>query len=139
MPEIGDACGNVRVVEVFFKCEAKHFSKANRHIRITAEIKENLQGISQGTNPKQENGLLPLRGKSILSNESQVVGKDDLFGKSDDKALYAIGKLFFCDNTMVNLFGNRVVADNGSCNQLRKKETYSARENRFLCAPLLPR
>ena len=51
-PEILDRSRCVRQPEVFNKCKAKHFSKPNRHVRITGKIEINLQHIEKRRQPE---------------------------------------------------------------------------------------
>ena len=50
-PEFRDAPGNIRIIEVFQEMEAKHFSETDSHIGITGEIKVDLEGVGQGSQP----------------------------------------------------------------------------------------
>ena len=50
-PELRNAPGAVGVVEILLELKTEHFPKAHRHIRISAEIKINLKGISRHSHP----------------------------------------------------------------------------------------
>lgn len=41
----------IRIIEIGPEIEAQHFSEADGHIRITAEIKINLKGIGKNSQP----------------------------------------------------------------------------------------
>ena len=42
-PELGDAAGNVGVIEVFHKLKAQNFTKADGHIAVAGKIEKQLQ------------------------------------------------------------------------------------------------
>ena len=48
-PEFPDASGNIGIIKVLLKVEAKHLSEADGHIAVAAEIKVNLQHIGDGS------------------------------------------------------------------------------------------
>lgn len=50
-PELGDTLRNIRIIKVLSKFKSKHLSQADCHIRITAEVKINLESIGNTSNP----------------------------------------------------------------------------------------
>ena len=52
-PEIGNASGQIRVMEVLRYCETKHFTKSDSHKRVATEIKVQLHGVGKRAKPRQ--------------------------------------------------------------------------------------
>ena len=52
-PEIGNAFGQIRMMEVLRYCETKHFTKSDSHKRVATEIKVQLHGVGKRAKPRQ--------------------------------------------------------------------------------------
>ena len=57
-PEFRCGFGYVRIIEIFFKLKAEHFSQADCHVRISGKVKINLEGESGNGKPCTENGQI---------------------------------------------------------------------------------
>ena len=85
-PEFSDTLGNVRIVKVLFKIKSEHFPQSDRHIRITAEIKINLECIGKYPDPRRKDRQISCRHlRNFFKNFSHSIGKDSFLGKSHDK------------------------------------------------------
>lgn len=101
-PEFGNTGGNVRIIKVQLEIESKHLSKADSHVRITAEIEIQFQSISQNGNPGSYKGA----GSGSCDRGVQsgkVICKEYLFGKPLDKKLCSGAKTCDIDGTAGNL------------------------------------
>ncbi len=112
---------DIGVIEVFHKGKAEHLAEADRHIGIAGKVKVNLQRIADCTEPREQKGQFPARQrKYIVRNHRKHIGQQDLFGKTDDKAVDARGKfgkrMLSCTQQRVDI----LIADNRPCNELRK-------------------
>ncbi len=55
-PELLDGSRDIRVIEALGKFKTEDFSKANGHVRISAEVKVDLEYVSNCTHPSAERG-----------------------------------------------------------------------------------
>ena len=86
-------CGAIRGVKILQKLETEHPAEADRHIRVTAEVKIDLESISQHSHPRiqgQRVGGVEHR----IRHAPQRVGQQGLFRKSQDEDADAGGKAF---------------------------------------------
>ena len=91
-PEFRDACGYVRIVEIFEKMEAEHTAKADGHIGIAREIVINLKGVCHDAEPCHGSGQCAGVGelKSLVSYQRHGVGEQNLFGKARQESAQSL-------------------------------------------------
>ena len=77
-PEIGDAVGDVGHVKVHGEIEAQHLAHTDAHQRVAGEVKIQLQGIGQQTQPDQRGARIRQTHTSRGKNMLIVVGADDI-------------------------------------------------------------
>ena len=96
-PELRDACGDIRIVEVFGKTEAENASESYRHIGIPGKIEIDVQHICRGVQPIKQHGFLAVR-LEFGHEKCRRICKKYLLCKSDGKAcdpLRRVGKRCF--------------------------------------------
>ena len=132
-PEICDAVRDKRIVEVFREVEAQHAAEADRHVRITGKVEVDLESVSDRAKPGSEHRRRGLRGSSF-PEKTDVVGEQDLFGEPADEAAGAFRKQIRRVIAVLQLFGNRLIADDGAGDQLREeRDVGSEVQQIFLC------
>ena len=96
-PEIHDARGLVRRVEVFRQAKAEHEAKADGHIRIAGKVEVELEGIAERSQPC----LGPADGKGLFRRiehgvgvYGQPVGQQHFFGKTNGEKRKALRHAF---------------------------------------------
>ena len=96
-PELRNACGNIRIVEVFGKTESENAPESYRHIGISGKVKIDVQHICCGVQPIKQHGFLAVR-LEFGHKKCRRICKKYLLCKSDGKArdsLRRIGKRGF--------------------------------------------
>ncbi len=119
-PEVSDALGLVRRIEILQELEAEHPSQSDGHVRIAREIKVNLECVGNRAEP----GIR--RGKRLgiergVRNPAHRIGQQDLLGKAEDEQRDPGAKLLQGVRALEQLVGHRVVADDRSGNELWKE------------------
>ena len=118
-PELGDAAGDERIIEVLEKVEAEYMTEPDCHVAVTREIKVNVQGIGDGIEPVEQHGLV-IRILEDVHELAEHIGKQDLFGETDDKAADAECGFGGAVRAGLELSGNICVAHDRTCDQLRE-------------------
>ena len=120
-PEFRDAPGNIRIIKVFQEVEAEHFSETDGHIGVTREIKVDLEGVSQGSQPGSCHRKLG-NGKSCrrIPEKADVIRQQDLFSHTGHKAVDAFREVIQIFPAFLHLLRNGLILYDGSCDQLRK-------------------
>ena len=80
-PELGDGCGDIRVVEVCGEVEAQHLAHANAHHGVAGKVKVELQAIGDDAQPHQRGGCI---GKAHKGGGRAVRNADDVCPQSTD-------------------------------------------------------
>ena len=126
-PELRDAFGDIRVIEVLQKLESKHLAKTDGHIGVAGKIKVNLEGKSQYAQPSGQNTHFGyFHSGNLRPKQSDIIGEKNLFSKSCDKPADAFSKEISIFPAAVELFGHSRITDNRSRNQLGEKSDISA-------------
>ena len=121
-PVFGDTARDVRVVEVFQKFEPEDGAEADGHVRVSAEVVVDLEGIADRSQPGGHAvQLIDRLGKHLVGDSSQRVGEKDLLGESHDEAFHAVGDLLKVHGSVLDLVGYVVVLDDRSSYQLREE------------------
>ena len=130
-PEFRNGTGNVRIIEIFIEVKPEHFSQSDGHIRISAEIEVNLEGIGQRPQPghpcRQRHVCAePLHRsvsepKGVIRNQRHVIGQQHLLSQSGNKAYHTVGKVLQVLLPIINLIRNGFIPHNRSGDELRKK------------------
>ncbi len=86
-PEFRDAFGFVRVFEVFCEMKTEEFAEPDRHIGVAAEIKIDLEGKADRTEPGRQHGHVrsAYAVADFLPKCADGVGEDYLFSETDHK------------------------------------------------------
>ncbi len=124
-PEVRDALGLVRRIEILQELEADHPAQADGHVGITGEIEVDLERVSQRAEP----GIR--RGKRLgiergIRNPAHRIGQQDLLGKAEDEQGDSGGKLLPGVRAADELIGHRVVADDRPGNELGKERNVAS-------------
>ena len=80
-PELGDGCGDIRVVEVCGEVEAQHLAHANAHHGVAGKVKVELQAVGDDAQPHQRGGCI---GKAHKGGGRAVRNADDVCPQSTD-------------------------------------------------------
>ena len=83
-PELGDAFGNVGIIEILEEVETKHPAHADGHIRIAAEVEVDLESIGNGDEPAACHGQGVQTGE-LVGDDTAGVGQQNLLGKADEE------------------------------------------------------
>ena len=133
LPEICDAVRDKRIVEVFREVEAQHAAEADRHIGITGKVEVDLESVSNRAQPSGEHSRCGLCG-GYFPEKADVVGEQDLLGETADEAACAFRKQIRRVIAVFQFFGNALIADDGTGNQLREeRDVGSEVQQIFLC------
>src|SRR5699024_5824159 len=88
-PELGDAPGDIGVVEIDHKVKAQHGAQAPGHIGVAAEVDVDLQGVGQNAAPGGQGTGGRGVGGGLVPQQGELVGQQDLFGQTDGELLDA--------------------------------------------------
>lgn len=120
-PEIRDRARDVGVIEVLKEIKAEHFAKTDRHVRIAAEVKIDLEGIAQDAQPGGQNTALAERkGVDCLEDLSAAVGQQYFLGQAAHEADHALVEFVDALFPVLQHIGNIPVTDDRTGDQLRK-------------------
>ena len=121
-PEILHRHRHIGVAEVFLKFKSKHFSKSDRHIRVTGKIIIDLQHIKDRTQPQR---FSCRRISAIFVNIVHYLGKSickqHFFPKAPAKPHDSGSKFLRSNLPLLDLPGNILVFYDRACDQLREK------------------
>ena len=92
-PELGDAPGDIGVIEIDHKVKAQHGPQAPGHIGVAAEVEVR----SAGRRPecRTQAARVPAAagsGGGLVPQQGELVGQQNLFGQTDGELLDAPGK-----------------------------------------------
>ena len=118
-PELGDAFGDIGVVEVGQELKTQHPPQAHGHVGVAGEIEINLEG--EGQHPQPGPGNRQLRqghGLVAVPQGPHVVGDEQLFSETNHKDLHAGGEFIRRAGPLVDLVPQVLVLDDGSGDKL---------------------
>ena len=119
-PELRDGRGYVRQVKVLAVAEAEDAAKANGHIGIAGEIEIDLEHEHQRSEPCADERAVSTAGAQRRNDLARIIGKQDLLGKANDKALRALEGRARRGAAVHELPGNLLIAHNGALHHLRE-------------------
>ena len=119
-PELGDAAGNVGVVEVLREIKAEQLSQTDGHIAVAGEVEVDVQHVGDGIEPEKQDGLV-LRGTEDLAELAHSVGDEHLFAQTQDKAADAQCRLVQTVPPGGELLRDLGIAHDGAGDQLGKE------------------
>ena len=137
-PELGDGCGDIRVIEVRGEVEAQHLAHANAHHGVAGKVKIELQTVGDDAQPHQWGGGV---GKAHKGGGGAVCHPDDvgpqstdgvrqqhLFGKAEGEQGHALFDLLqaVAVPVYVQLAGDIAVFDDGARDELREHDHVGA-------------
>ena len=118
-PKFLHAFGNIGVIEVFCKMEAKYLSQSDCHIGITGKIKVNVQHKSNCIHPvKQHRGRFCLTKQ--LYQQSKLVGNQNFLSQANQEPSNTQRSFLPTMGTAIQLPCHIDISDNRACNQLGK-------------------
>ena len=118
-PELGDAGGDVGIVEVVLELKAEHLTQADGHLGIAGKVKKQLQAVADGTQPGNRSvDHMDVFHHDPVHGLSQQVGKQHFLGQAPDKELHAPGKLCGAVFSASQIGLDVVIPDDGAGNQL---------------------
>ena len=136
-PEFRNAAGNIGILKVLRKPEAKEPPQADGHITVAGEIKIDVQGEADGIEPGEEHagvGRLPPGGADF----PQKVGKQHFFAQSDEKPPGALPDACKVVGAAAELPGNVGIPDNGPRDELGEKGDVAGKVDEVLLGGCLP-
>ena len=119
-PELGDAAGDIGIVEVFKKVEAEHPAKADGHVGIGGKVEINLKRVGDGAEPRKGHRGGD-GGKGGVGDLRDSVGEQHFLGKAEEKAHRARGEFGNGLVPLVDLVCDRGVAHDGTGDELGEK------------------
>ena len=118
-PELGDAFGDIGIVEVGQEFKAQHPAKAGGHIGVTGEVEVDLEGKGDHAQPRTQNSELSGAHSLIgLPQHAHIVGNQHLLGHTDHKDLHAGGELLGGGSALVDLIAQVLIFDNRTGDEL---------------------
>src|SRR6266516_1516457 len=91
-PELGEACGLIRRVEIPWEIHSKHFSEADCHVRVAREVEIKLHGECHHHQPRVHSLKLCWLGKACVYQCAYCVREYDLLRESNREEEKAAGK-----------------------------------------------
>ena len=119
-PELGDAAGDIGIVEVFKKVEAEHPAKADGHVGIGGKVEVDLKRVGDGAEPRKGHRGGD-GGKGGVGDLRDSVGEQHFLGKAEEKAHRARGEFGNGLVPLVDLVCDRGVAHDGTGDELGEK------------------
>src|SRR5216684_1236620 len=119
-PKVCDAFGEIGAGEVFRNFEAEHATEPDSHVGVAAEVEIDLEGVGGDAKP----GVDSVRRFGVedgVGDCAHGVREQDLFGKSEDENGDTAGKALERVRALGDLFGEDVVADDGSSHEVGKE------------------
>src|SRR5699024_10340797 len=118
-PEFRDTLRYVWIIEILFKLKPKHLPQTHSHIRISAEIKINLERIRKNSNPCREHRQTAGRHTGYaVKHRAPWVGDDQLLSKADDNEHRPLPEPSDSDLSVPELGFNIHIADDRACDEL---------------------
>ena len=85
-PKLGDRPGDIGVVEILQKVEAKHPADADGHVGVAGEVEVDLKGVGDDPQPGQaQRNLVRLLGEHPIGDLGKLVGQQDLLGQAEQE------------------------------------------------------
>ena len=123
LPEFGNGQCAVGLVEIGGEFKIHHFSQAQRHVTVAAEVEINLEGIGQHDQSRADraqSGDIP---EAPVRRLAEGVGNQHLFRQAQGKKEHTRGEILPLKAFPVLLqkLGNQLImGHNGACDELRK-------------------
>ena len=120
-PEVCNAVGDVRVVEVLLVLEAEHAAEADGHVGVGGEIEVDLERVAQDAEPGAEDGQV--REVSVEERGGDFTGdvrEDSLLEQTHEKAQNTFPNLFSMQGPLADLRLDVHVFDDRSGDELRE-------------------
>ena len=124
-PEFGNALGQVGIVKVLNEVEAEDATQTDGHIAVAGEVKVDVQHEGNGIHPVEHHRLLAAATEQ-LNELAELIGKQNLFSKTNHKPAQAVGKIIPCGLTVVQFPCHIHITDDRAGNQLREQGNVSA-------------
>ena len=122
------------MVKVLRKMKTEHLSKSDRHIRIAGKVEIDLERKCQRTQPCQRHThIRAAKPFDIIPEHTNLVRKQHLFSKSDQKTLQTVCHIRGCLRADIHLALHILITHDRSGNQLWKQaHIHAKRDNVFL-------
>ena len=120
-PELRNALGDIRVIEVLKEFKAYHTPEAYGHVGVSGEVKVNLQRECKGAYPAPHEGQIAAARRVNVPQCADVIGNQHLFADAYHEALHAGGKLVHAVGAEIKLVGNVLVPHDRARDKLREQ------------------
>ena len=121
VPEVRNAGGRVRVIEVLRVVKAQHFAEADGHVGVRRKVKVDLERIGKepdpGADDRNRRQFAVQHGGGHFAGH---VGQQDLFEHAGQEPDESVPRLAHADDAVLDLRFNVDVFDNGAGNELRE-------------------
>ena len=128
-PEPGDRDSGIWVIEVFEVMEAHHAAHTDRHVGITAEIKENLHRIRRNRNPCADSAVVGgCVSKQCIHRRRHGIRDKHFLRQTYDKPAKTGGEFGESLGAVDKFVGNGFITDDRTGNKLRETAQICAEE-----------
>ncbi|MCY1437284.1 hypothetical protein D9M71_534410 [compost metagenome] len=109
-PEVLDAAGQVRPIEVFREVKAQHQAQADGHGAVAGEVEKQLQRVGQATDPGVDEGRV-LQMEGHVHQRRQGVRHQHLHAHADHETACAQGEILPVEITLGQLAAHPVITN----------------------------
>ena len=120
-PKFGDGFCRIRQTEVLHERKAEDFPETDCHVGVAGKIEVDLEHVGEHAEQDAHRRRARKRAaQQLVSHLPDVIGKQHLFAETDAKARHAAEDVLAVQLARIDLRRNVHIADNRSCNELRK-------------------
>ena len=120
-PEFGDGFCRIRQTEVLHERKAEDFPETDCHVGVAGKIEVDLEHVGEHAEQDARRRRARKRAaQQLVCDLPDVIGKQNLFPQTDAKARHTAEDVLAVRLARVDLRRNVHIADNRSCNELRK-------------------
>ena len=128
-PKIRNGSRQIRLIEVLVELEPEHFAKPYRHIRIAGEIKQYLQAVRHGSEPRhRKRGICHIERR--IRDDRKRISQNNFLAQTDYEPEYALRKEIERLLSVLDLIRDRFVSYDRTRDKLRKKRYVQPHEQR---------
>lgn len=122
LPELGYVLAQIRVVEVFVEMKSEYPAQAYSDVGISRKVEINVKRIENNAVPRaRDSKRIHASAEKVLNYPVKLVGKYDLFRKTDNKSCKALAEIVKSCFSVVYFSGNCFITDDRSCDKLREQ------------------
>ena len=130
-PEFGQVIRDIGEVKVLQEVESKHASQTDRHIRVTVEIKIQLESVAERSHPRHADGIIS-GGEGHIRHFGKHIGQKNLFVEAEKKAHDSLLEVIRRNMTLIDLVHDRGITDDRAGDQLGKQRDIESEIGRVL-------